>query len=194
MRFTRIAINSKGVSLDREDVNSKTGRRHITGTESPEIPMPEFADAMQAFDPYVRSLLDGAIDLTNASLVVTTLNLSVDKNGNRGLIVTACVPVPNAQDRPLVINTPLIREGAADLLGTDDDTFVLSAEVMEMIALVEGEATKYEKGECKAPEVVAEEKKRKSKNAEAVGEKMAEAEVGSTRKPMPVGSASAAVM
>jgi hypothetical protein len=106
MRFSKISINAKGVTLVRETKDSNTGASEEIVLNSPESPLSSFDDALQAFDPYVRELLDGAIDLSEAELLVTTLNLSEDKNSNRGLIATATVKVPKAHDKPLVLNTP----------------------------------------------------------------------------------------
>lgn len=180
MRFSHISVTKKGVSLTRES-QDKNGAIETIDLESPERPLPEFTDALQSFLPYVTDLVLGAITIESEETKITTLNLSVDKNGNRGLIVTAIVPVPNAYDRPIVINTPLVREGGEN---ASDDAFVLSDEVLELIQLAESEATRYVRGERVQGELFAKaEIKPQSENAKSFDDRAAAAEVASTRKP-----------
>ncbi len=94
MRFTKISVTKKGVDLSRES-KDKNGFVEEVHNSSAERPLASFVDAMQAFGPYVTDLLLGAVTL-EADATITTLNLSEDKNGLRGLIVTAIVPVANS--------------------------------------------------------------------------------------------------
>jgi hypothetical protein len=173
MQFNRISVTKKGVELAYERADEHKVEE-IKATSS-ERPLPSFADAMQAFSPFVIDLLEIPDDWQSA-LTITTLNLSADKNGNRGLIVTATKPVAKAYDRPLVLNTPLVREGGDE---PADEACVLPDEVLELIALAEDEAVRYLNGEREQRELF----EGSSENVKQVDERMAAAEVASTRKP-----------
>jgi hypothetical protein len=179
MRFKKISITKRGVLLTRESKDVNGAMEEIT-LESPERPRPSFADALQAFGPFVRNLLEDAVEIVNGALTITTLNMSEDKNGNRGLIITAIVPVPMAHDKPLVLNTPLVREGAADL--ELEEAMTLDDDTLKLLKLAEAEAEKYVKGDRLPPSADAEPKKT-SENAKEFDEAAAHAEVSSTRKP-----------
>lgn len=173
MQFNRISVTKKGVELAYERADEHKVEE-IKATSS-ERPLPSFADAMQAFAPFVIDLLEIPDDWQSA-LTITTLNLSADKNGNRGLIVTATKPVAKAYDRPLVLNTPLVREGGDE---PADEACVLPDEVLELIALAEDEAVRYLNGEREQRELFD----KPSENVKQFDERAAAAEVASTRKP-----------
>jgi len=182
MRFSKISITKKGVHLTRETKDAN-GAIESVDLESPERPLAEFSDALQSFVPFVTDLLMGAVTVESDDMRITTLNLSEDKNGLRGLIVTAIVPVPNAYDKPLVVNTPLVREGGEN---PSDDAFVLSDEVLELIKLAESEATRYVRGERVQGELFNRAEstaKETGENVREFDEAAAHAEVTSTRKP-----------
>lgn len=178
MKFSRISVTKKGVELDFE-------RKDDEATEevkwsSHYRPLSAFTDALQSFDAYIVDLIPFLAEVQD-SLRVTTLNLSEDKNGLRGLIVTATTPVEKAYNKPLVLNTPLVREGGEN---ASDDAFVLSDEVLDLIALVESEARRYKNGEHEQVEMFSkEERTATSENAKNFDENAAAAEVKSTRKP-----------
>jgi hypothetical protein len=137
MRFTRISINTKSVSLDREDKDSKTGAIETKTLKSPERPMSAFDDALQAFKPYVTGLLPFKVPAEN--LVITTLNLSESKDGRRGLQVSCNVPIPKCDDKVISITTPLVHEAGEESTG---ESFTLSDKIMQLISLAEHEATR----------------------------------------------------
>jgi hypothetical protein len=176
MQFSKISITKKGVHLVRETTDAN-GATETADLVSPERPLGSFADSLQAFGPFVTDLLEMP-EAWKGNWTVTTLNLSVDKNDNRGLIVTATRPVKKAYNKPLVINTPLVREGGEN---PSADAFVLSDEVMELIRLAEGEATRYVNHEREQLDMY--DNKETSENVKAADERMASAAVHSTRKP-----------
>lgn len=181
MRFKKISIKKKGVHTVRETKNEH-GAKEAIDLESPERPLPSFVDSLQAFKSYVRDLLP--FELTEEQLTVTTLNLSEDTNGLRGLVVTATVPIPKAYNNPLVLNTPLVREGGEN---ASPEAFILSDEVLQLIALAESEATRYVNGERVQTELFtkAQAGVTTSENVKRFDERAAAAEVASTRKPKP---------
>lgn len=179
MRFQKISITKKGVHLVRETTDGNGATEAIV-LETPERPRPSFNDAVQAFKPYVVGLLEDAIEVDPAKILITTLNLSEDKNGNRGLIVTATVPVPKAYDKPLVLNMPLVREGKAELELEDAKT--LDDPTLDLIKLVEAEAEKFVNGE-RLPASADAEKKKPSENSKEFDERAAAASAKSTRTP-----------
>lgn len=177
MKFERISVTKKGVSLTHQ-TKSPSGATEDVVLKSPERPYKSFEDAMQGFAPYVASLLGGILsESAEKALSITTLNFSEDKNGLRGMIVTAVIPVENADDKPLVLNTPLVRE--AGELALDDDRFVLSEEVLDLVGVIEKEATAYAGGKRRKPEAEPE----TSENAKEFNVRAAAAESATTRKP-----------
>jgi hypothetical protein len=177
MRFNRMSITKRGVELNYE-LRDQHKLEEIKAF-SAEPPLSSFSDAMQAFCPFVIGLLEIPENWREA-LTITTLNLSEDKNGNRGLIVTAVKPVANAYDRPLVLNTPLVREGGDD---PSEEACVLVDEVLELIALAESEAERYLNGEREQRELFDGKTAETSENAKEFDERAAHAENLSTRKP-----------
>lgn len=176
MKFSKISIASKGVELTREERHgSDVEDRHLNSTSEP---LPSFVDALQAFGPFFIKLLEKAITIVDpAKLKITTLNLSEDKNGLRGLIVTGIVPIPDAYDKPLVMNTPLIREGSELALS---DAVVLTDKVLELIKLVQAEAARFVNGERGQ---ATEAKKKPSENSKEFDDRAAAASAQTTRKP-----------
>lgn len=172
MKFERISITAKGVELDYQETSGDA--TDTTKHECRQPPLGSFKDALQSLASYVVDLIPFLAPIKDA-LTVTTINLSEDKNGLRGIIVTATSPVEKAYNKPLVINTPLVREGGELAL---EDAFVLSDEVLEIIGLVESEARRYLNKEYGPPPAA-----KASENTKNADQKMAEAEVGSTRKP-----------
>jgi hypothetical protein len=177
MRYSKISITKKAVLLERETVIGKS--IETTNYESQDKPLGSFVDAMQAFGAYLIALLADAVTIAPENLTITTLNFSEDKNGYLGLIVTGTLPVKKAYDKPLVLNTPLVREGSEE---ASADAFVLSDEVLELIDLVEAEAIRYEKGERVQLELMPK-AETTSENTAAFNERAAAAEVATTRKP-----------
>jgi hypothetical protein len=173
MKFSRISITAKGVELDYVETDGDAKDETTHSNHMP--PLGSFKDALQGFVSYVVDLIPCLAPISD-DLTVTTLNLSEDKNGLRGLIVTALYPVEKAYNRPLVVNTPLVREGGELKL---DEAFVLSEDVLKLIALSESEARRYKNKEY--GEVVA--AKPDSENTKNATDRMAAAEVASTKKP-----------
>lgn len=175
MRFAKISVKNDGVDLVREVKHSNGDTEH-TELHGDGEPLSTFVDALQAFAPFVLDLLPITLD-ADVGIKITTLNLSADKNGLRGLIVTGVVPVEKAYGKPLVINTPLVREGAEE---PSEDACILPDEVLELIELAELEASRYWNGERTQTEMFNRES---SENAEEFNERAAAAEIATTRKP-----------
>lgn len=176
MRFSRISITSKSVSLSREDKDNKTNAVEEIVLKSPERPMGSFDDAVQGFKAYVTGLLP--FKVAPDKLTITTLNLSESKDGRRGLQVSCNVPIPKCDEKVISLTTPLVHEEGEESTG---ESFTLSDEVMELIALAEAEAAAYVDGSRMQLALPLE--KATSKNAKEFDENAAHAEVASTRKP-----------
>lgn len=137
-------------------------------------PLPSFVDAVQAFIALFLRVFP-ALEPERENLRVTTLNLS-EKDGDRGLQVSATLTVEHCNNAGVSITTPLI---TTPLEGADEGRVFLTPVELRLIEHVEVEATRYVGGETAQAEMFAS----TSANAKAVDERMAEAEVASTRKP-----------
>lgn len=186
MRFSRISVTSKSVSLSREDRDAKTSAVEEITLKSPERPMQSFDDAVQAFKGYVIGLLP--FKVAPDKLVVTTLNLSDSKDGRRGLQVSCNVPIPKCDDKVISITTPLVHEPAED---SETEAFTLSDDVLKLVALAEQEATAYVDGKRMQISLALD---TPSENAKAFDEAAASASVKSTRKPKATAGAQLPVM
>lgn len=175
MQFSKIAINSSGVHLVRQVVIGPSTEE--IDLQSREKPLGSFVDALQAFGSYVNDLLD-VPKAWRDKLKVTTVNLSAAKDGRRGLMVSVTYPVAKADDKVVSLTTPLILEPMESGAGGG---YTLDELHLELIETLEAEATRYVKGERLQGELF--DKKTASANAKAADERMAQAEVASTRKP-----------
>lgn len=176
MRYSKIGINKQGVTVTREDKDSKTGATREITLRSAERPMGSFDDAVQAFKSYVMGLLPFKVPADG--IVITTLTLSESKDGRRGLQVSCNVPIPKCDDKVISMTTPLVLEPGEASTG---EAFTLKDDVMKLIALAESEATKYDEGERMQMTLALSEEA--SENTKNVDKRMADAEVSSTRKP-----------
>jgi hypothetical protein len=143
MEFQKIKNGSDGVELVQKIKSSGGNETRDFACRTP--PLAEFPAALKAFVPYVMDLL-GLPEEWREHLTVTTLNIDEEvKTGKLGLIVTAILPVEKANDRPLVLNTPRMREweddGNPQPAGTFDD------EITALIAEAQIQARRYYRGE-----------------------------------------------
>lgn len=190
MKFSKISITSRGVHLIRQ-TKTESGATEKFDLESPEGPLKSFSDAMQKFADYVIGLLpflvrddDDEEDEDALPMTVTTVNLSESKDGRRGLQVSVNVPIEALNNKVVSITTPIVHEAGEN---TSDEVYTLPDDVMSLIKLLEGEATRYYKGEREQGELFAgaeaKAEAEKSPAAESFNERAAAAEVASTRKP-----------
>lgn len=153
MEFTKIRHDSKGKTT--LEWHERRGKDLVAQTlESKEPPRPEFLTALQSFIPIVVDLL-GVPELWAKDMTIRSVALKVTggddeddgAGGREGIVITA-VKTLDGLSRPLVINTPLLQEGAAD-----DDTEEAAGmgrwtdELTVAIGRVKVEAKKYADGE-----------------------------------------------
>lgn len=141
MRFTRIKVTPVVVELDWSTTDA-TGDKRTTTLESKARPMPALTSALAAFRPYVSDLLGLPAEWAEATNI-TTLNIDEGKDGRLGLIVTCLKPVEKAANRPLVLNTPQMREP----MGDGDAEMFLPEDIVVLIRQAEVAATAYVNGE-----------------------------------------------
>lgn len=169
MRFTRISITKKEVALDWE---TKVGHGLIThGLVEKDRPLPAFAGALQAFAGFALALI-GAPPAWDDGITVTTLNFHEDKNGRRGLQVSFSRRVDRARGASTSITTPVMWE-ADEPEGEIADGFYGTV-VIDLIAALESEATKFQAGEREQAEMF---------------DKTASADEGTTTRPRVNGKA-----
>jgi hypothetical protein len=75
-------------------------------------PAPGFWDAMRAFVHLVMEIIEvpEAWEHGENCMSVTGISLSEDKDGRRGLVITARKPIVQANNAPLIMNTPYLKE------------------------------------------------------------------------------------
>lgn len=170
MQFSRIAISKdEEVSLTRVDVHKYS--KDAIGTSGVN-PLPSLIDAVQAFMAlFLRAV--PALKVVEDSLRVTALNLG-DDDGDRSVQVSAWLTIEACNNGGISMTTPRITIPPE---GAKGDQIHLKPAELRLIEQVESEAERYVNGETAQGDVFA------SANASAVDEKMAEAEVATTRKP-----------
>lgn len=150
MRFTRISITKKLVSLSMEE---QRGHGTITTVyESKDRPLPSFTASLQAFAGWALQLLE-APPKWDEQITVTTVNLSEDKNGRRGILVSISKRVEQANGAASSITTPLMRE--ADNLDGEIANGYYGKHIDDLLTQLEAEAARYEKGEREQIEAFA---------------------------------------
>lgn len=168
MRFTKIAVKKDGVELSWSKIDEH-GATITTNMVSPEKPAPELPQALQAFLPFAMDLI-GAPDDWSKDAIVTSLSISDEKGTPaRGLIVTAIRPIKKASGRPLVLNTPHMRQASGDTPATQ--TGILSDEIIELIAAAERAAESFVKGDRAQLDVFPADQSDQTKSDDQVGAK-----------------------
>lgn len=172
MHFTRIKVTDKVVELDWSEL-LPNGEKKSISLESPNRPLPALLAAMAALRDYVVELLELPSTWLD-ELRITTINIDEGKDGRRGLIVTCLRPIAKAAKRPLVMNTPQMREPNSEedvemFLPDEILTLVKRAEVAAM-AFVNGEREQTELPLGTAPVTAPAEKKRRGKKGDFIPE------------------------
>lgn len=120
-------------------------------------PLPELPAALQAFKPFVLTLLplrDEVIldeegkemERLLDKLLITTLSIDEEPKTKRvGLIVTSVLPIDQANGRPLVLNTPRMREWEDD--GSEQPAGTFGEDVAKLIEAAQDAASAYYRGE-----------------------------------------------
>jgi hypothetical protein len=175
MEFDRIFFNGKQVELDYSEATAGGAKAVVKeqGTE----PSPKFKSALQAFATYVGWVISAPESWAD-SITVRGVSIKRHDDQPRGIVVTALRPCQRARNGTMLINTPYLHEAPPEYAG--DYTGLLPKYIPELIDDLEEAATLYhegERGEQMNLNLPA------SENAKAVNERMAGAEVASTRKP-----------
>lgn len=145
MEFTKIKIVDKGVELHyTDDVGRGTAITKFT-SKADEQPTPVFVASLRAFKAWALDLIGLPTEWFDGKAgKVSGISLSRTDDGRRGLIVTLVGKVPKAQNRPVVINTPLVNEGGEN---TAAEVFVLEDEELALITDAEKHALAFLGGE-----------------------------------------------
>lgn len=175
MRFTVIRFADDVVSLKWEERIGDASDKHDWSCDEP--PTPAFKAALAAFSTFVVDLV-AAPEAWVEGLEIRQLSLKEEEKGGRGLVVTALRKCERAKNRTLLLNTPYLAEAPKDYNGPMAG--YLTATVLELIEEAEAEAELYrlgERGEQTSLDL------EDSENAKNVNERMASAEIDSTKKP-----------
>jgi hypothetical protein len=177
MKFSKIRISKDGEVELETAAERAHGKRNTNdvGTN----PLKSFVDAVAAFRAYFLDIVP-ALKEEKDNVRITTISLG-EKDGLRSLQVSGSLIIEKCNDAVISMTTPRVSEksGKADDDGEDDAGFHLSKGVLKLIANVETEAERYFNGETAQTNLFAS----TSENSKAVDQKMAEAEVKSTRTP-----------
>lgn len=107
-------------------------------------PLPELPAALKAFVPFVADLLE-VPDAWREELTITTLSIDEEPRTKKtGLIVTALLPIEKANDRPLVLNTPRMREWEDD--GGEQPKGTYGEDIAALIEAAQDAARDYYRG------------------------------------------------
>jgi hypothetical protein len=175
MAFDKIRFDGANVELDYKEPLTGGGERDVTDTGKD--PSPAFKRALQAFASYVvwiHSWPDTMVD----RLDIRGVTIKRPDDAPRGIIVTALLKCPRARNSTSTINTPYLAQPPENYSG--DRTGFLSEAVVGFIDDLEARATEYQNGERGEQTQLP---LGDSENSKAAGERMANAEVASTRKP-----------
>ena len=143
MKFTKIRSTEKGgVELAWTEKDADGGTKSVE-YNCPQKPLADLTDALKAFGPYVVVLI-GAPDWLGG-LKVNGISLNEEKGNRRGLVVSAILPIERASNRPLVLNTPQMKERGEGQ--SEDSTGIFEDSILGLIAATEKAATAYFKGE-----------------------------------------------
>src|SRR5438309_1841834 len=107
MAFKKIKLADGVVTLELEEKPSaqREEQRVVTSREAPH---PDFVEAFAAFIPVVIDLCELPEDYADG-LTVRSASLSLDEEGNRGIVVTSLKKLSKVP-APLVLNTPHVSE------------------------------------------------------------------------------------
>lgn len=119
-------------------------------------PLPELPAALQAFRPFLLSLLPLRDDEITSESGETThlldklsiITLSIDeepRTKKTGLIITALLPIEDANGRPLVLNTPRMREWEDD--GSEQPKGTYGEDIAALIEAAQDAARRYYRGD-----------------------------------------------
>lgn len=171
-QFTKIVANGKAVQihwLTKKKTASDVEEQQSHVLDSPERPRPEFDKALQAFRPYLLTII-GAPKDWNDSTEVIGISLNENEERSRGVVITARRKCPYGS-APIAINTPHLRE-SIDVKETGP-TYLLPGMVEAIDRMCE-EAQTYLDGDRAQGELFGDEggedKKRKGKGPELVGD------------------------
>jgi len=175
MQFTKIAFDGETVSLRWEERVAGAVDKHEWSCD--EQPTPAFKASLAAFVGFVVNII-GAPLVWEEGMEIRQLTLKEEDSGARGVIVTALRKCEKANGRTLLLNTPYMAEPPEAYNG--DGKGYLPNTVLELIEVAENEAALYRGGERgEQTELELED----SENTKNVNDRMAAAEVASTRKP-----------
>lgn len=164
-----------GTTIRLRFLEQLEGAKDAHEFECAEAPTGAFKGALAAFAPFVVNLLELPLEWSDCD--VRSLSLKREEKSNaRGLQVTVMRKIAEAKNRPVTITTPYLSEPPADYTG--DGKGYLDDVTIKLIEEAERQAELYrtgERGEQMKLEL--------SDNIKQVDERMADAEVASTRKP-----------
>ncbi len=175
MEFDKIRFDGANVELLYQEALESEGKRDCA--DHGKNPTPAFKSALQAFSGYVAWIHNWPED-TASRIDVRQVTIKRPDDAPRGITVTALLKCPRARNSTSTLNTPYLSEPPANYSG--DRSGFLPESTVTLIDELEAQAQEYHNGERGEQTSLPLGDSQNTKNAD---QKMAEAEVTSTRKP-----------
>lgn len=167
-QFTKISSNQKAIAIDwltKRRTASEVEEHQSHHLGCPEKPRPAFEKALQAFLPYLITIL-GAPAEWKGNTRITGVSINKEEDGRRGVVLTASRKCPHGPS-PVAINAPHLREPMTDAEQAGTNFFLPG--MADAIDTLCEEAQAYLDGDRSQGELFGEppkEKKRKGKGGD----------------------------
>lgn len=171
-QFTKVVANGKNVQIhwiSRRKTASEVEEQHNHQLECPEKPRPKFDKALQAFLPFLLTIIGAPADWTE-NTEITGISLNKEEDRRRGIVITAKRKCPFG-NAPIALNTPHLRESLDDTKETGPN-FLLPG-MADAIDTMCDEAQAYLDGDRAQGELFGDDEKKgrgKSGEPESVGD------------------------
>lgn len=180
MEFDKVRYDGANVELLYKEALEPSG--HRDSADHGKDPTPAFKAALQAFSGYVAWVHQWPETIVDR-IEIRQVTIKRPDDAPRGITVTALLKCPRAHNSTSTVNTPYLSEPPADYSG--DRKGFLPESTVALINELEARAKEYHDGERGEQTALP---LGDSANTKAANERMASAEVASTRAPKGRGS------
>ncbi len=174
MQFDKIRFDGANVELEWKEPLQGGGERDVS--DRGKDPTPAFKAALHAFRGYVVWVHSWPEEILER-VEVRGVTIKRPDDAPRGIVVTATLKCPRARNSTSTVNTPYLAEPPAGFAG--ERTGFLPEMIGVLVDDLENEASLYQSGERGEQTTLA----LGDENIKQANDRMAAAEVASTRKP-----------